>query len=152
MSVRFLASYAALNPDPRYPPVLDPKDQALLFDPGSSASSDYGRHHGHHGPGTPPMPASVSWLRKTEYISRDSSAPSHRPAATDMFVISSLSHDCDFPPPIPYTFLQNELPERGSGHIARGTTRIHREFFRRGARHRAAKFTATSDQTASARC
>jgi RNA polymerase II-associated factor 1 len=36
------------------------------------------------------MSANVSWLRKTEYISRDSSAPSHRPAAADMFVISSL--------------------------------------------------------------
>ncbi|KAN0113856.1 RNA polymerase II-associated [Russula decolorans] len=75
----------ALNPDPRNPPVLDPKDQALLLDPGSTAP-DYGRHHGHghHGPGTPPMSTNVSWLRKTEYISRDSSAPSHRPAAADI--------------------------------------------------------------------
>ena len=84
--------FAALNPDPRDPPILDPKDQALLLDPGSSAP-DYGRLHGHglHGSGTPPMSANVSWLRKTEYISRDSSAPSPRPAAADMFVITSLS-------------------------------------------------------------
>jgi RNA polymerase II-associated factor 1 len=106
----FFSFFAALNPDPRYPPMLDPKDQALLLDPGSSAP-DYGQHHGHghHGPGTPPMPANVSWLRKTEYISRDSSAPSHRPAAADMFVISSLM--IVIFSLISYIFLQNELPE-----------------------------------------
>ncbi|KAI9444483.1 Paf1-domain-containing protein [Lactarius indigo] len=55
----------ALNPDPRNPPLLDPKDQALLLDP-TSGPADF---------------AHVSWLRKTEYISRDSSAPAHRAAA-----------------------------------------------------------------------
>lgn len=81
--------FAALNPDPRNLPVLDPKDQALLLDPGSGAL-DYGRGHGHHGSGSSPVPANVSWLRKTEYISRDSSAPSNRSAAADMFVLTSL--------------------------------------------------------------
>ena len=117
----FFASFAALNPDPRNPPVLDPKDQALLLDPGSGAL-DYGRHHGHghHGSGTPPMSANVSWLRKTEYISRDSSGPSPRPAAADMYVLPSLMVIFSS-----YTFLQIELPERGSGHLARSTTRFH---------------------------
>jgi hypothetical protein len=46
---------------------------------------------------------------------------------------------------------QNEPPERGGGHIARGATRVHREFIRCGARRRGARFTAASDQTASAR-
>jgi hypothetical protein len=52
---------------------------------------------------------------------------------------------------IPYTFLQNELPERCSGHIARGTTRVHRELFRCGEQLGATEFTAASDQTTPAR-
>lgn len=142
----FFCLFSALNPDPRNPPLLDPKDQALLLDPGSSAP-DYGRlhGHGHHGPGTPPMSANVSWLRKTEYISRDSTSPSTRPAAADMFVLTIV----DFS--LPYTFLQNKLPERCSGHIARGAARLHREFFCCREHLRAARFTAASDQTAPAR-
>ncbi|KAI9434545.1 RNA polymerase II-associated [Russula earlei] len=78
----------ALNPDPRNPPLLDPKDQALLLDPAGNAL-DFGRHHthhghGHHAVGTPPVATHVSWLRKTEYISRDSSGPAPRPAAVDI--------------------------------------------------------------------
>ncbi|KAH9041272.1 RNA polymerase II-associated [Lactarius pseudohatsudake] len=76
----------ALNPDPRNPPLLDPKDQALLLDPaGGTADFGRGNHNSHlnsHSSGTPPVAAHVSWLRKTEYISRDSSAPAHRAAAT----------------------------------------------------------------------
>ncbi|KAI9453017.1 Paf1-domain-containing protein [Lactarius psammicola] len=78
----------ALNPDPQNPPLLDPKDQALLLDP-AGGTADFGRHHSgnhnhlnHHSGGTPPVAAHVSWLRKTEYISRDSSAPAPRAAAT----------------------------------------------------------------------
>ncbi|KAH9976064.1 RNA polymerase II-associated [Russula compacta] len=89
----------ALNPDPRNSPVLDPKDQALLLDPPGSAV-DFGRHHGHGGHGghhtsgvTPPMPAHVPWLRKTEYISRDSSAPAPRPAAADIANFQNESVD-----------------------------------------------------------
>ncbi|KAF8268695.1 Paf1-domain-containing protein [Lactarius quietus] len=74
----------ALNPDPRNPPILDPKDQALLLDP-SGGPTDFGRHsgnHHNHSSGTPPVAAHVSWLRKTEYISRDSSSPAMRAAST----------------------------------------------------------------------
>ena len=80
----FFFFFTALNPDPQNPPLLDPKDQALLLDPAGSAL-DFGRHHGSGG-GTPAIAANVSWLRKTEYISRDSSAPAPRAAAADMFV------------------------------------------------------------------
>ncbi|KAH9019317.1 Paf1-domain-containing protein [Lactarius deliciosus] len=61
-------------------------DQALLLDPaGGTADFGRGNHNSHlnsHSSGTPPVAAHVSWLRKTEYISRDSSAPAHRAAAT----------------------------------------------------------------------
>ncbi|KAI0047855.1 Paf1-domain-containing protein, partial [Auriscalpium vulgare] len=70
----------ALNPDPKNLLTLDPKDQALLVDPGSSSSSfshgDFGRPAS--GASTP-VPAHVPWLRKTEYISRDGSIPTHKP-------------------------------------------------------------------------
>jgi RNA polymerase II-associated factor 1 len=80
------SSQTALNPDPRSPPILDPKDQALLLDP-AGGPADFGRHHSganhNHSSGTPPVAAHhVSWLRKTEYISRDSSSPSMRAAST----------------------------------------------------------------------
>ena len=149
----------ALNPDPRNSPVLDPKDQALLLDPPGSAL-DFGRHHGHGGHGshhvsggTPPMPAHVPWLRKTEYISRDSSAPAPRPAAADMFVLIFL---CPSPLQIQMTqtfsvLRQSKLSERNGGHIARVATRLHREFFRGGTQRRTTRLTATPNQTASAR-
>jgi RNA polymerase II-associated factor 1 len=90
-------SCLALNPDPRNTPLLDPKDQALLLDP-TGGTPDFGRHygHGHHSGagGTPPVTPHVSWLRKTEYISRDSSAPAPRPAAADMFVLSFSLFPC----------------------------------------------------------
>ena len=47
--------------------------------------------------------------------------------------------------------MQNEPPERGGGHIARGPARVHREFIRCGAQRRAARCAAASDETASAR-
>ena len=77
------------------------------------------------------------------------SAPSPRPAAADMFVVTFSLTNVDFFPP--YTFLQNEPPERCSGQFARGTTRVYREFFRCGAQLRTAQFTAASDQTVPAR-
>ncbi|TCD69476.1 hypothetical protein EIP91_007602 [Steccherinum ochraceum] len=59
-----------LNPDPLNPPLLDPKDQLLLVDP-SSISGSYTPAGGASGTSTPtPMPH-VTWLRKTEYISRE---------------------------------------------------------------------------------
>jgi RNA polymerase II-associated factor 1 len=69
--------------------LLDPKDQALLLDP-AGGGLDFGRHHGLHAGATPPVAANVSWLRKTEYISRDSTTTSRAPAA-DLFVPSPPS-------------------------------------------------------------
>ncbi|KAL0947891.1 hypothetical protein HGRIS_010526 [Hohenbuehelia grisea] len=78
------ADDSALNPDPRNPPKLDPKDQFLLEDPSSSFINGSGSASG----SSTPLPAHVPWLRKTEYISRDSSShrnishePKHVPAA-----------------------------------------------------------------------
>ncbi|TFK26199.1 RNA polymerase II-associated protein [Coprinopsis marcescibilis] len=64
--------YVTLNPDPNNLPRVDPKDAFLLGDP-SSSSSAYanGSHAG------PPQSSSnsvgnVTWLRRTEYLSRES--------------------------------------------------------------------------------
>ena len=64
----------ALNPDPANLPILDPKDQALLLDPTTSLAS-FNVTHAASGSGTstPTSIPHVTWLRKTEYISRDSS-------------------------------------------------------------------------------
>ncbi|TDL23983.1 RNA polymerase II-associated protein [Rickenella mellea] len=60
---------SALNPDPRNVPPLDPKDQFLLGEP-SSFGGPY--VNGSSGSSTPvPSMPHVSWLRKTEYISRE---------------------------------------------------------------------------------
>ena len=56
----------ALNPDPQNLPPLDPRDRFLLEDPSSSTKA-----HTSGGPSTP-LPQHVAWLRKTEYISRES--------------------------------------------------------------------------------
>ncbi|KAG6902582.1 hypothetical protein C0995_014589 [Termitomyces sp. Mi166 len=56
-----------LNPDPQNLPLLDPKDAFLLGDLTHSGS----HVNGSSGSGTPL--AHVPWLRKTEYISRESS-------------------------------------------------------------------------------
>lgn len=62
-----------LNPDPLNPPAIDPKDAFLLLDPSSSS--------GAYANGQTATPAAsnlglgnVTWLRKTEYISRDASS------------------------------------------------------------------------------
>lgn len=62
-----------LNPDPNNLPVLDPKDQALLLDPTLSGSHLSGSISiGGSGTSTPvPSIPNVTWLRKTEYISRE---------------------------------------------------------------------------------
>lgn len=62
-----------LNPDPNNLPVLDPKDQFLLLDPSSSLGS-FAMSHNASGSGTstPTTIPHVTWLRKTEYLSRDS--------------------------------------------------------------------------------
>ncbi|KAI0642319.1 RNA polymerase II-associated [Trametes meyenii] len=62
-----------LNPDPKQPPKLDPRDQFLLGDPASTATPFLG-------PSTPGLstPSAsmphVAWLRKTEYLSREGSS------------------------------------------------------------------------------
>ncbi|KAF5335997.1 hypothetical protein D9611_006303 [Ephemerocybe angulata] len=70
-----------LNPDIKNLPPLDPKDAFLLADPSTSSSAFTNGHH----PGTATPSASqvtglgnVTWLRKTEYLSRDNS---QRPGA-----------------------------------------------------------------------
>ena len=63
-----------LNPDPSDPPSIDPKDAFLLLDP-SSSSGAYA-----NGQSATPAASSnlglgnVTWLRKTEYISRDAAS------------------------------------------------------------------------------
>ncbi|KAF8906198.1 RNA polymerase II-associated protein [Gymnopilus junonius] len=60
---------STLNPDPLNLPKLDPKDSFLLADPSSSISNgltSVGPNAAHA------TPVHVPWLRKTEYISRES--------------------------------------------------------------------------------
>ncbi|KIP01867.1 hypothetical protein PHLGIDRAFT_112681 [Phlebiopsis gigantea 11061_1 CR5-6] len=66
------ADDSALNPDPANLPMLDPKDQALLLDPSNSLGSFNVGASG-SGTSTPTTVPHVTWLRKTEYLSRDSS-------------------------------------------------------------------------------
>ncbi|KAF9525359.1 RNA polymerase II-associated [Crepidotus variabilis] len=69
------ADDSALNPDPSNLPPMDPRDAFLLADPSSSAGA-YAPNGssivGSSGVSTPL--ANVSWLRKTEYITRESSS------------------------------------------------------------------------------
>ncbi|KAL6308280.1 RNA polymerase II-associated [Sparassis latifolia] len=63
-----------VNPDPEDVPPLDPKDQFLLADPGSSSGTFM--NHGFPSSGSGSLTPSssmpqVAWLRKTEYISRE---------------------------------------------------------------------------------
>lgn len=62
---------SALNPDPENLPKLDPKDEFLASDPAGS-SGTYTNGQNGSTPSTPSL-AQVTWLRKTEYLSRDSS-------------------------------------------------------------------------------
>ncbi|KAI0035318.1 RNA polymerase II-associated [Vararia minispora EC-137] len=75
------ASDAALNPDSQHRPVLDPRDQALLLDPSSSSSHTNGDAPRPSLRGVPATPSNVTWLRKTEYLSRDTAALSRTPTA-----------------------------------------------------------------------
>jgi len=83
-----LIAFAALNPDPRNAPILDPKDQALLLDPSSPTGLTNGEFsRGGAGVSTP-LPAHVPWLRKTEYISREGSSLQHRTSNLDLCAFS----------------------------------------------------------------
>jgi len=61
----------ALNPDPSNLPPLDPKDALLLADP-STSTATFPMNGNASNPVQPTL-ANVSWLRKTEYITRESS-------------------------------------------------------------------------------
>ncbi|KAL4252030.1 PAF1 family protein [Abortiporus biennis] len=77
-----------LNPDPNNLPTLDPEDQFLLQDPSTSSLpssalssifiSNYAANSGGSGTSTPTSNnvPNVTWLRKTEYLSRDSGSRS----------------------------------------------------------------------------
>ncbi|KJA28196.1 hypothetical protein HYPSUDRAFT_34577 [Hypholoma sublateritium FD-334 SS-4] len=63
----------SLNPDPHNLPKLDPRDAALLFDPSSSTgvyATNGSSRAGSSSHASTPL-ANVTWLRKTEYISRE---------------------------------------------------------------------------------
>ncbi|EIW79101.1 hypothetical protein CONPUDRAFT_59133, partial [Coniophora puteana RWD-64-598 SS2] len=63
-----------LNPDTNNLPLLDPADQALLGDPVSMPTPyTNGSPSAVVSGVTTPTPANVTWLRKTEYLSRESS-------------------------------------------------------------------------------
>lgn len=71
-----------LNPDPHNLPKLDPKDAFLLADPSSSTGVFA---NGSSTPASGTQLAPVAWLRKTEYISRESSQRSSLQEAYVLF-------------------------------------------------------------------
>ncbi|KAF9006040.1 RNA polymerase II-associated protein [Cyathus striatus] len=69
----------SLNPDPRNLPVLDPADAALLAEPSTSTGPYTTNGHAATSNNTPAR--QVTWLRKTEYLSRaESQKNSQEPA------------------------------------------------------------------------
>lgn len=81
---------AALNPELDAAPLLDPKDQFLLLDP--SSSSGFGASDPlRAGSGTSTPIAHVPWLRKTEYISRDSASTVPKISQGDAYVLPSMT-------------------------------------------------------------
>ena len=82
--------FLALNPDPKNLPKLDPKDQYLLDSTAGSSlfvsTSAPGSSSSHSVP-------TVTWLRKTEYIT--SREGTNRPSSTpDQYVPSSCHFEC----------------------------------------------------------
>ncbi|KAJ7625520.1 RNA polymerase II-associated protein [Roridomyces roridus] len=67
---RWKALDAELNPDPYDLPVLDPDDAALMAELAPPAAGNAFSNGVASGSSTP-LPSHVSWLRKTEYISRE---------------------------------------------------------------------------------
>ncbi|KAJ4473623.1 RNA polymerase II-associated protein [Lentinula aciculospora] len=63
------ADDSALNPDPQNLPKLDPKDEFLAYDSGSSSAYMNGNPTGSSTPSAVPSLGQVAWLRKTEYTS-----------------------------------------------------------------------------------
>lgn len=69
----YLFHSIALNPDLTNLPPLDPKDAFLLADPSSTGAYPSNGSSQSGSSNIQPTLANVSWLRKTEYISRESS-------------------------------------------------------------------------------
>ena len=79
----------ALNPDPQNLPRLDPKDAFLLGDPSSSTGTyTNGAHTGPTASSSNAI-ANVPWLRKTEYLSRESNqrAPASQESCVPSFQV-----------------------------------------------------------------
>ncbi|TEB33222.1 hypothetical protein FA13DRAFT_1773421 [Coprinellus micaceus] len=68
------ADGSKLNPDPLNPPPIDPKDAFLLLDPSSSSGAYANGQSATPAASSNLGLANVTWLRKTEYISRDASS------------------------------------------------------------------------------
>ncbi|KAJ3553833.1 hypothetical protein NP233_g12556 [Leucocoprinus birnbaumii] len=81
------ADDSALNPDPLNLPKLDPRDAFLLSDP--SSSTGMSANAGNSSGASTPL-AHVSWLRKTEYISREGVSKS---SSQDLKAIQSAPID-----------------------------------------------------------
>nr|GAT56828.1 predicted protein [Mycena chlorophos] len=84
---RWAALDAELNPDPNNLPELDPEDAALLEELAPATSYANGQPTN----GAPSLPTHVSWLRKTEYISREgiqrsTNAPEHKTVVANIDV------------------------------------------------------------------
>ncbi|KAH7907894.1 RNA polymerase II-associated [Hygrophoropsis aurantiaca] len=91
------ADDSALNPDPSNLPILDPKDQFLLGDPSTTSHNYANGTSSSASSSIPATPAHVTWLRKTEYLSREgvqrSSAnqePKHLPQHIDVSHVAQL--------------------------------------------------------------
>lgn len=89
----YLFHSIALNPDLMNLPPLDPKDAFLLADPSSTGAYPNNGSSQSGSSTIQPTLANVSWLRKTEYISRESS---QRQGGQEPYVI-----------PLTYLFLSN---------------------------------------------
>ncbi|KAH7922312.1 hypothetical protein BV22DRAFT_1070656 [Leucogyrophana mollusca] len=82
---------SALNPDPHNMPLLDSRDQFLLGDPSATSNTYVNGASPSVGSNAPAVPAHVTWLRKTEYLSREgvqrsssSQEPKHLPQHIDV--------------------------------------------------------------------
>ncbi|PSR76304.1 hypothetical protein PHLCEN_2v8536 [Hermanssonia centrifuga] len=77
-----------LNPDINNLPKLDPKDQFLLLDAATSSGifTPSGHPGSASGTSTPTVMPHVSWLRKTEYISREGVSRSSHAAEPKMHI------------------------------------------------------------------
>ncbi|GJJ11167.1 hypothetical protein Clacol_005399 [Clathrus columnatus] len=83
------ADKSALNPSSLNKPELDPEDQFLVSD--SYSMSGQMMNGSVNGPSTPTAPTHVSWLRKTEYITRETFQKS--PSLQDIKPVEEVAID-----------------------------------------------------------